>query len=251
MTTWDFIATTWRWDIVALALAAAAPIAFSRMGRVGHTWPRALALAGAVLAFVLALSSPVATLADGTLFSAHMLQHLILALVVPPLLLLAFGGGSRRRVPAPLAWAMGVGAMWLWHIPALCNAAATSEVLQRVQHVSLLAMGTAFWWPVLGASRRIAPLGAVLYLFSACLACTLLGITITLSPVAVCSVYMHPRDALGILPTVRQGWGLTPERDQQLGGLLMWVPACMVYLAAILASLRRFYRAPAAEAVVS
>ena len=69
----------------------------------------------------------------------------------------------------------------------------------------------------------------------------------SLLPVAVCSVYANPTDTLGILPTLRGGWGLTPERDQQLGGLLMWVPACLVYLAAILGSLRRFYHEQPAE----
>jgi len=249
MTTFELFALTWKWDPVALGLAAAAPIAYA-FARRPHAWPRALCCAAAALKFALALASPIATLADGYLFGAHMLQHLLLVLVIPPLALLALGGAasgsvpSRRRVPTLVAWAMGVGAMWLWHAPALCDAAATSQLVHRVQEGSLLAMGTVFWWPALAPdpARRIAPLAGVVYLFGACVACTILGIAVSLSPVQVCPVYAHPADALGILPTLRGDWGLTPERDQQLGGLLMWVPACLVYLVAILATLRRFYR---------
>jgi cytochrome c oxidase assembly factor CtaG len=80
------------------------------------------------------------------------------------------------------------------------------------------------------------------YLFTACVACTLLGIAITFSPVEVCSVFTHPVDRLGVMPRVRDGWGLTAERDQQIGGLLMWVPACLVYGAAILSVLARIFR---------
>jgi cytochrome c oxidase assembly factor CtaG len=179
-----------------------------------------------------------------------MLQHLLLVLAVPPLALLAVGPSGARRVPPLLGWSLGVAAMWLWHAPALCTAAATSPLVQRVQEVSLLAMGTAFWWPVLGPpARRIAPLPGVVYLFGACVACTALGIAVSLSPVQVCPVYASPSDRLGILPALRGDLGLTPDRDQQLGGLLMWVPACLVYLIAILAMLRRFYRTPAAVEV--
>jgi cytochrome c oxidase assembly factor CtaG len=232
--------TLWKWDPLALALAAGATLALARRARPA-------ALAAAVAAFLLALASPVATLADGTLFSAHMLQHLLLVLVVPPLLLLAVAPAAAsgpRRLPALAAWALGVGAMWLWHAPALCAAAAQSPLVQRVQQGSLLAMGTAFWWPILGP-RRIAPLPSVIYLFGACTACTILGVAVSLSPVAVCPIYASAPDPLG----VRGAWGLTPERDQQLGGLLMWVPGCVVYLIAILAMLRRFYRTPAAAEV--
>jgi putative membrane protein len=226
----------WKVDPVALAVALVVLLVARRRWR----------LVPAVVAFLLALSSPIATLADGYLFSAHMLQHLLLVLAVPPLALLALGDQATRRVPTIVAWGLGVGAMWLWHAPSLCDAAATSPLVHRVQEGSLLAMGTAFWWPVL--ARRIAPLAGVVYLFTACIACTILGVAVALSPVQVCPAYASPSDTLGILPALRGDWGMTAERDQQLGGLLMWVPACIVYLIAILASLRRFYRAePAAE----
>ena len=80
------------------------------------------------------------------------------------------------------------------------------------------------------------------YLFTACVACTILGISITFSPVDVCAAYGHAVDPLGVLPLVR-AWGLRPSVDQQLGGLLMWVPGCTLYAGAILAVVGRFYGA--------
>jgi putative membrane protein len=238
----------WKWDPFALAACVAAAVLYGVTHR-ARLGARAAYFAAGLAIFVLALASPIGTLADGYLFSAHMLQHLLLVLIVPPLLLL--GLPERRRaapsVRAPsllLAWGMGVGAMWLWHAPTLCNAAAQSQLVHRVQEATLLAMGLAFFWPVLSpnVARRIAPLPGILYLFTACIACTILGILVTFSPVEVCSVYLAPTDRLGIVPTLRDGWGMTPAKDQQIGGLLMWVPACFVYLTGILGMLARFYR---------
>jgi cytochrome c oxidase assembly factor CtaG len=138
---------------------------------------------------------------------------------------------------------MGVGAMWIWHAPLLCNAAATSDAVRAMQNLSLPALGGAFWWPILGPGRRLPDLSSVLYLFTACAACTVLGVSITFSPVTVCAAYGHGADPLAALPLVR-AWGLTPAVDQQIGGLLMWVPGCTVYAGAILAVVGRFYAAP-------
>ena len=217
--------------------------------------------------FWLALDSPLDVLAARYLFSAHMLQHLLLLLVVPPLLLLAWGGPDLVDDPGPsspaslaraaqklgptrrwltkpaVTWLAGAGAMWFWHVPALCDAATSNPWLRGVQTASLVALGCLFWLPILGAgaSQRLSPLGGLLYLFTACVACTLLGIYITFSPVSVCPVYLHaaPRDA--ILNLVRERWGLTPVVDQQLGGLLMWVPACLIYLCGMLGWLGQWY----------
>ncbi len=137
--------------------------------------------------------------------------------------------------------------MWIWHAPALCNAAAESRPVSAVQTLSLLALGGAFWWQLLAPreSRRIAPLAAVVYLFTACTACTVMGIILTFSTVTVCRAYLHPVDGLGLLPMIYGAWGMTPARDQQVGGLIMWVPMCLVYLCAIFGQLARWYAAPA------
>jgi len=213
---------------------------------------RAVFFGLAVALFFVALASPIGVLARGLLFSAHMLQHLLLMLAIPPLALL---GLPRERDPrASLRergafgyvgpWAAGVGAMWIWHARALCNAAAVSPSVQWLQTASLVAMGLAFWHPILAPrlAERMPPFAAMLYLFAACVGCTILGVVVTLSPVEVCSAYVHPVDALGVLPLVRDGWGLSCHADQEIGGLLMWVPACFVYAAAILATLGRYYR---------
>jgi cytochrome c oxidase assembly factor CtaG len=248
---------TWTWrPEIALVAGVALGLHVVRF-RLAHP-ARTAALVGAIAVAGIALMSPIAALARGTLFSAHMLQHMLLALVVPPLVLLAVppaegaaGGVERHGVPPPLRWPValpwvaGVGAMWIWHTPWLCNAAATRDGVRALQSASLLAMGAAFWWPIVGPLRahRLPELVAVVYLAAACAACTVLGVTIAFSPVEVCSAYGHALDPLGALPLVRR-WGLTASVDQQLGGLLMWVPGCTVYAGAILALIARFYRVP-------
>jgi putative membrane protein len=180
-----------------------------------------------------------------------MIQHLLLVLIVPPLILLGLPTPPHRSILSIvrwmkhplLAWFSGVGAMWFWHVPAFCDAAASNEFIHSLQTFSLLFLGILFWRPILGprTEERLSPLVGILYLFTACIACTLLGIWITFSAVSVCPVFMRPADPLGVLPMI-QSWGLTPASDQQIGGLLMWVPTCLVYLGAILVLLGRFYR---------
>lgn len=244
------LATAWVLSPFAFACAAAALLLYFRsFGWSGRAW---WMIAAAAL-FVLTLTSPLAALAEGYLFSAHMLQHILLLLVTPALALLALP--AQVRIPARVArlldptvcWACGVAAMWVWHVPALCNAAAVSRSVSAVQTLTLLALGGAFWWQVLAPSRsqRIAPLQGVVYLFAACAACTLLGIILTFSPVTVCRAYLNPVDRLGIEPLLAGTWGMTPQRDQQLGGLIMWVPMCLVYLCAIFGQLARWYAMPA------
>jgi cytochrome c oxidase assembly factor CtaG len=133
--------------------------------------------------------------------------------------------------------------MWLWHAPALCNAAVSSRPVYATQTISLLLLGGVFWWQVIAPREedRLSPPAAVVYLFTACTACSALGIILTFSPVTVCPIYMHVQDSLGLLNTIRNNWGMTPEKDQQIGGLLMWVPMCAIYLFAILAQLARWF----------
>lgn len=242
---------------VALVAAVAVGAHVARF-RVAHP-ARLGALVGAAAVAGVALMSPIAALARSTLFSAHMLQHMLLALVVPPLVVLAVPpsakeaadrpGGSARW-PWAASWAAGVGAMWIWHAPLLCNAAVASDGVRALQWVSLPASGAAFWWPILGPrlDQRLQDPAAIAYLFTACGACTILGVAITFSPVEVCAAYGHGADPMGVLPLVRGPWGLSRAADQQLGGLLMWVPGCTVYAAAILAVVARFYRAPHEQA---
>ena len=145
--------------------------------------------------------------------------------------------------------------MWFWHTPALCNAAVASRPVHALQTVSLVVLGSLFWRQILAPrdEERLSPPRAIFYLFSACVACSVLGIIITFSPVTVCSIYTMPMtDRLGLLHIIRTGWGFSPERDQQIGGLLMWVPMCLIYLTAILAQLARWFAqetGPATESI--
>lgn len=238
---------TWTFDPFALALMALASIAYTLLVRGKKTNARPLLFAAAIVTMIVALLSPVAFLARGVLFSAHMFQHLLLVLVVPPLVLLSLpheaanhdgekrveGSAALRYIPA---WGLGVGAMWLWHAPTLCNAASRDPMMLRAQTISLLVMGIAFFRPIFGtrAAQRLTTFGAMAYLFTACAACTVLGVAITFSPVEVCSVFAQSHT----MP-----WGFTPRTDQELGGLLMWVPGCLVYAGCIVFMYGRYARA--------
>jgi len=254
MTTGQFLISGWTWSAAVFLFSAAVLALYLFMFRVGRRIGYLAAALGVVL---VTLISPLNALADGYLFSAHMLQHILLLLVVPALLLLSLPrslslAALPRAFGHPMAgWVAGVGAMWFWHAPALCNAAVSSRPVHALQTVSLLILGSLFWRQVLAPreNERLSPPGAILYLFSACVTCSALGIIITFSPVTICSIYaMPPVDSLDMLPTIRASWGITPERDQQIGGLLMWVPMCLIYLSAIIAQIARWFAEPVVPA---
>jgi putative membrane protein len=256
MSTRQFLISAWDWNPWVITICVAAILIYGARHQFDFTRKIVWLLAGMAVLF-LTLASPIDALADGYLFSAHMLQHLLLLLIVPPLVLLSLPSAP---VPAyfqtgcckwldwilrhPVAtWFLGVGGMWVWHAPALCNAAVTNVWVHRLQYVSLLLMGFAFWWPIIGpwSKQRLSSLAGIIYLFSACVGCTVLGIIITFSPVEVCSIYLRPVDRLGILSLIQNQWGLTPAKDQQLGGLLMWVPACLIYFCGIFGLFARWH----------
>jgi len=293
MTTWQLLLSAWHGHpsvligCTALIAGYLAALKFRLPGS-------ALYYLAGVLVLLFALLSPLHTLGDRYLFSAHMLQHLLLVQAVPPLLLLGIPASlveqalepanptkdeqrttqaatfvvrrssfvtmgqmcrsglsaAERVLGQPLmAWSLGVGAMWLWHLPALYNAALAYEGVHVAEHLCFLVTATIFWWPIVGplATRRPAPLAAALYLFAAMAASTMLGIILTFAPPGSYPAYLNPVDQLGIVRLLREGWGLSPAADQQLGGLLMWVPGNLVYFWAFIAALVRWYSAPEQE----
>jgi putative membrane protein len=253
MTTQQFLTSAWSWNPAVLVFAGVALAAY--VWAFGYNRRIPYLIAGLAV-FVLTLVSPLNALADGYLFSAHMSQHILLLLIVPALLLMSLPRsvslGSRSSLVANpfVGWFAGVGAMWLWHARPLCNAAVSSHFVGALQISSLLLLGGIFWRQILSPreEERISPPGAILYLFSACVACSILGIVITFSPVSVCPIYSQPPvDQLGILNLIQSTWGITPDKDQQIGGLLMWVPMCLVYLSAIVAQLARWFALPIAS----
>jgi putative membrane protein len=251
----QFLLGAWDFDpsiVIGCAGLLAAYLALNR-----GDLARALWFVGGVFIMFIALVSPLDALGDNYLFSAHMVQHMLLILVVPPLLILglpprlveralAMRGAARiegiLRQPA-LAWTIGVGVEWLWHLPALYNAALGSESIHVVEHLCFLVAATIFWWPIFAPLERcrLAPLIAMLYLAAAAVAGSLLGILLTFAAPGLYPAYLKPNDTYGILSIIRDGWGLTPAVDQQLGGLLMWVPGGAVFLIAIVAVMARWY----------
>jgi putative membrane protein len=252
MTTLDLLTQLWNWRSPAWWIAGAAAGVYSISALRNHISVAHISMfVAAVATFLIAMVSPIAGLATRYLFSAHMAQHLLLLLIVPLLVVLAFPRFRSKSAPAPaiqrtipILWLAGVGAMWFWHIPALCSASMRSPFIFDIEQASLFVAGTAFWWPIFSPSiqHRLQTPQAAMYLFSGCLGCTLLGIYITFSPISVCPLYNSPTGSAQILQLIHNQWGITHQMDQQFGGLLMWVPACMVYLCAILARLSSWYR---------
>jgi len=218
----------------------------------------AAAFAAGWLVLVLALVSPLHRLGSA-LFSAHMAQHELLVAVAAPLLVLgrplvamlwALPPAARRTaggwvklpaVRAGWAWltqpfvafaAHGV-ALWLWHVPAAYQATLRSDVVHTAQHVTFLGTALLFWWVVLDARGRRAAHGpAIFFLFATVLHTGVLGALLTFARTVLYPDYV---------PWTR-AWGLTPLEDQQLGGLLMWVPGSVSYVAAGLALLADWLR---------
>jgi cytochrome c oxidase assembly factor CtaG len=256
MTTAELFASAWDWEPSVVAGCAALAAGYLALVR-GSAPARTFSFLSGVLLLLLDLVSPVDTLGDQYLFSAHVFQHFLLALVIPALWLMGIPrriGEAALRQPLisrvervlarPLAaWPVGVGAMIVWHVPALFNAALASQALHILQHLSFLVTGAIFWWPILHPieERRLAALGGIAYLFSACVACSLLGALLAIARPGLYPVYLNPVDRFGILALVRDGWGLDPKNDQQLGGMLMWVPGCFVYLSGIMLTAVRWY----------
>jgi len=138
--------------------------------------------------------------------------------------------GAGRRLPAALvdAWSLAtslwvatvlqLAALWLWHAPRLFDAATSNEAVHTLQHASFLVTGIAFWSAILRPGSS-AERGAAVALFVTMLVTGGLGALITFAPAPWYAAYAVP-DA---------GGRLTPLEDQQLGGLLMWVPGGLVY----------------------
>jgi len=257
MTVWQVIQRAWTWEpsvIVGCLALAGGYLAAGGARRTHH----AVAFIAGVIVLFLALDSPLDTLGDTYLFSAHMVQHLLLILIVPPLLLLgvppAWVERARRvsrvrrlmsALGAPrVGWGLGIGTMVLWHVPVLYTAALAHGSVHVLEHLSFLATSVLFWWPVLGPidDARLAPLPAILYLTAAALASSILGIVITFAQVVLYPFYLLPVDRLGVEPLIRNVWGLSPDVDQEVGGLLMWIPGGLVYLCVILGVMSRWYR---------
>lgn len=234
------------------------------MGRGISTW-QVLAFLGGLASLFVALISPVDALGT-VLFAGHMVQHLLLIFLAPLLLLMGLPSTGMWMLPRrwrpevgrwwnrqrglhrlwgwvshPVsAWVLHALAMWAWHLPDLYQAALENERLHVVEHASFFGTALLFWWALLRlASARVSTasrgaglasaLAGVVYVFTMALASGFLGALITFSPEPWYSFYASTTNA----------WGLTPLEDQQLAGVIMWIPAGVVYVGTALALVGR------------
>jgi len=197
---------------------------------------RVAAFLGGLLVLFLALNGPLHDLSDRYLFSAHMVQHLLLTMAVPPLLLLGTppwllrpvfrrAGLVRavRFVTRPLvAFAIYNVVFTGWHFPGAYNLALENHDVHIVQHLSFIGAALLMWWPIAGPAPEVPRAAGpvqVLYIFALGLPMSIVAAFITFSGRVVYPWYEAA-------PRV---FGLSALDDQRLGGLIMWVPGMLVF----------------------
>ncbi len=198
------------------------------------------------LTLFIALDSPIHKLGE-QLFSVHMSQHELLMVVAAPLLamgrplialLFALPEGARVRVGgwsktppfraswnvisgALMAWTLHAVTIWIWHIPALYQATLDNEAVHAAQHLMFLCSALLFWYTLIhGRYGRLGYGAGFVYVFTTALHTSILGALMTFTAQVWYPIY-DGRTA---------PWHLTPLQDQQLGGLIMWVPSGTVFI---------------------
>jgi putative membrane protein len=211
--------------------------------------------AGVLVGFV-ALLSPIDTGGDRYLFSLHMIQHLLLMMVAPPLCILGISGmrpgpGPRGRWRAVWAWLVNPwsatvifsGVLLVWHIPALYDATLTTEPIHVVEHLSFISVGVLFWWPIIdplrGADRRrwVGTFAKIAMLVGSGIPPTALGLLFTIATRPFYDFYARA-------PRL---WGLSPVADQQLAGVVMFGAGNLIYFAAVVMVFWRVFGDPARD----
>jgi putative copper resistance protein D len=246
----------WRLDPLAiggLLLAAAAYVWAVRRVNREHSENRHPAyrswLFGAGLAAIgIALLSPIEAY-EGSLFSVHMVQHMLLELVAAPLLLAGAPITLALRAASPsvrrpmltvlqsrvvhaisfpvVAWVLFAAVNWGWHFSVLYDQALENQALHYLQHATFLGAALLFWWPVIGADPgpwRLPHPVRILYLFLAMPQNSFLGVALLSA-----STVLYPHYV-----TNGREWGLPPLEDQALGGVIMWVVGDVFFLAGML-----------------
>lgn len=201
---------------------------------------RVMSLTGALAVALLAVSPPVDHLAH-ELFSAHMVQHLVLAFVVAPLLVLGrpvlvtgvvLGRGVRPPLPLRRWWARHRRSVWtalalagahaagwyLWHLPGPYDLALHQPLVHALEHLTLVLTGVVLTWHAMVARPVLAAVGGALV---SMLAVTPLAVMLVFAARPWYTSHLH------------SGHGLTPLEDQQIGGALMWFPGSLAYLGAV------------------
>jgi putative membrane protein len=224
--------------LICLVLTVGYVVRWRRVRAAGSTRgagvERLLAWLGGVLCVAIALISPVDTLAD-QVFALHMVQHVLLLDFAPILLILGLTKVLLRpiartvldveRALGPIAHpafavVLYVGFMWLWHVPALYDAALSHSAVHVLEHTCFLTAGMLYWWHLLSPvrGRHLTGLSPVVYMASTKVMVGLLGIFLTFAPSSIYSFYEHA-------PRV---WGLTPGDDQAAAGAIMAIEQSIV-----------------------
>ncbi len=259
---------TWRdWNTDPVILMNLAVVAWlyargwnqlqrGRGNRPVGTAVQACCFAAGILVTAAALISPLDPLGE-QLASAHMVQHMVLMTVAAPLLILGapsrvcfcglppawrrftarwprrLGGIVQRHLGSLTAiWGLHAFGLWVWHLPVLYGAAVQQPLIHDAQHLTFFVVACLFWQPLLDPAIRSPIHGglAVLYLFTTTLHATVLGVFMTIAPAPWYPEYIGRCEL----------WGISPLEDQQLAGLIMWMPACLPY---VLAAVGLFARA--------
>jgi putative membrane protein len=209
----------------------------------------------AIFIIVITECSPLDYLAMHAYFSAHMISHIILLLIGGPLLVMSIPAKPALPMLKPvlnfsnflthnrwIAWFAGVGIMWLWHIPVIFDTSiahmmGTFSLFPLLHAGTMLLAGVLFSWPLFGPVKHdhIHPLSGIIYLFTACISCSLLGLLITFAPAGT----YHYYNTLGNMSA--NPLNITRVADQQAAGLIMWVPCCFVYLSGCIYLLMRWF----------
>jgi putative membrane protein len=246
---WTLALTAWNWEPTVLAgvallaagyLVLTGPQRWRFPGSSAPSRSQTACFMSGLLVILFALVSPLDTLGDEYLFSAHMIQHLLITFVGPPLLLAGTPGWLLRPAlsrPALfrlarfftnplLAFAVFNGNFMAWHVPALYSLTLENELLHVVEHLLFMATAVLAWWPILSPLDEMPRLpypAQILFLFFQMLPMTLLGAMITFAPEPL---YPHYVDAPRL-------FGASIIADQEGAGLLMWMPGGMIYLLAV------------------
>lgn len=212
-------------------------------GRSSRT--RTALFAAGVLMIVLALNSPLETIAVEYLVLFHLLQNVIISDWAPPLLILGLTPSTRAAVAArggaAFAWlTRPVAAFPIWlvgwyvvHLSGVYDIAVRHAALLNLEHAFMIAIGLLFWWPVLAdAPRSAATLARIAYVFAAFVFSAFLGLALTFAP-PVYDYYETRPERL---------WGISAARDQNFGGILMSAEQAIVFFAAITWLLVRLFR---------
>jgi putative membrane protein len=241
--------TAWNADpsvVVGLVLAGAAYtgalVVRRRLDPEARVAPhQVLSFAGALGVLLVALTGPIHDLSDYYLFSAHMVQHMLLAFAMPPLLLHGvpawmirplLRGSALLRLGRRLTRPSGAFAAFnvvlvAWHLPPLYNLAMEQHPVHIVEHLMIMAASVILWWPLLSPLPELprAPYPVqMLYLFVVGLPMVVVSIFISMADGVLYPYYARA-------PRVVEA--LTPRADQHLGGLLMWVPGGLIFLVAL------------------